>query len=472
MANNITITTANGTAVVSTEDATTLNGATVSAQHAQRFIFALRTGSATVVDLAGDSANGLDVDVTRVQGNVTVVDGGGSLTVDGTVGVSGSVAVTNAGTFPVQAAQSGTWTVQPGNTPNTTAWLVTGAGGTFPVTGTVGISGSVAVTGTFWQATQPVSGPLTDVQLRAAAVPISGNVGVTGAVEIANDAGNAIPVSGTFWQATQPVSGPLTDVQLRASAVPVSGTFFQATQPVSIASLPTLAAGTNNIGDVDVLTLPAGVIASMTSLPAGTNNIGDVDVLTLPALAAGTNRIGAVRPVDSADADLTSAKGAQTARVVGVQLAHDGGRNQTNYFMAAPVLTTAAAVLMSLTGYKGGAAVAATTTPAVVTAGKTYRVSQLVVTYVATATAGLVKVELRANTAGAVAVGSPVVFSTHVGAGTPATAGSSQTAVITLPEGLEFAAGTGVGITITGSSVTGAAAVAGYGQVALLGMEY
>jgi hypothetical protein len=52
------------------------------------------------------------------------------------------------------------------------------------------------------------------------------------------------PVTGTFWQATQPVSiaatvnvaGPLTDTQLRASAVPVSGAFFQATQPVSIAA--------------------------------------------------------------------------------------------------------------------------------------------------------------------------------------------------------------------------------------------
>jgi hypothetical protein len=32
--------------------------------------------------------------------------------------------VTNAGTFAVQAAQSGTWTVQPGNTANTTPWLV------------------------------------------------------------------------------------------------------------------------------------------------------------------------------------------------------------------------------------------------------------------------------------------------------------------------------------------------------------
>jgi hypothetical protein len=47
-----------------------------------------------------------------------------------------------------------------------------------------------------------------------------------------------------------------------------------------------LPAGTNNIGDVDVLSLPA--------IPAGTNNIGDVDVLTLPAIPAGTNNIGDV----------------------------------------------------------------------------------------------------------------------------------------------------------------------------------
>lgn len=124
---------------------------------------------------------------------------------------------------------------------------------------------------------------------------------------------------------TVPVSGPLTDTQLRATAVPVSGTFYQATQPVSIASpvpitdnsgsltvdgtvaisgtvavtdnsgsltvdgtvavssLPAIPAGTNNIGDVDVLTLPA--------LPAGTNNIGDVDILSI---AAGDNNIGNV----------------------------------------------------------------------------------------------------------------------------------------------------------------------------------
>lgn len=34
----------------------------------------------------------------------------------------------------INARQSGIWTIQPGNTANTTAWLVTGTGGTFPAT--------------------------------------------------------------------------------------------------------------------------------------------------------------------------------------------------------------------------------------------------------------------------------------------------------------------------------------------------
>ncbi len=115
---------------------------------------------------------------------------------------------------------------------------------------TAAISGSVAVTGpltdTQLRATAlPISGtvtantgltqPLTDTQLRATALPVSGNVGVTGSVEITNDSGNAIPISGTVTANTG-LTQPLTDTQLRATALPVSGTFFQTTQPVSIAS--------------------------------------------------------------------------------------------------------------------------------------------------------------------------------------------------------------------------------------------
>jgi hypothetical protein len=88
------------------------------------------------------------------------------------------------------------------------------------------------VTGTFWQATQPVSGtvtanagtgtmavsgPLTDAQLRAVAVPVSGTI-------TANVGTGTQPVSGTFWQATQPVS---------AAALPL---------PTGAASETTLAA--------------------------------------------------------------------------------------------------------------------------------------------------------------------------------------------------------------------------------------
>jgi hypothetical protein len=73
-----------------------------------------------------------------------------------------------------------------------------------------------------------------------------------------------------------------------------------------------LAAGTNNIGDVDVLSLP--------SLPAGTNNIGDVDVLSLPALPAGTNNIG---DVDVATLPVSFNAGATDATTQRVVVAND-----------------------------------------------------------------------------------------------------------------------------------------------------
>lgn len=76
------------------------------------------------------------------------------------------------------------------------------------------------------QSAVPVSGPLTDTQLRATAVPVSG------------------PLTDSQLRATAvPVSGPLTDTQLRASAVPVSGPLTDvqlraSAVPVSAASLP------------------------------------------------------------------------------------------------------------------------------------------------------------------------------------------------------------------------------------------
>lgn len=73
--------------------------------------------------------------------------------------VSAGIAQAQMVTGMVNAKQSGTWTVQPGNTANTTAWLMTGTGGTFPATqsGTwniTNISGTVSLpTGASTEAT-------------------------------------------------------------------------------------------------------------------------------------------------------------------------------------------------------------------------------------------------------------------------------------------------------------------------------
>lgn len=94
--------------------------------------------------------------------------------------------------FPTSATQSGTWTVQPGNTANTTAWLVTGTGGSFPVTDS------------------------------------GGNLSI-------DDGGNSITVDGTVTA--------------------------------------NLAAGTNNIGDVDVLTVPADPFGANADAASATGSI-------------------------------------------------------------------------------------------------------------------------------------------------------------------------------------------------------
>jgi hypothetical protein len=104
----------------------------------------------------------------------------------------------------------------------------------------------------------PVSGPLTDAELRATAVSVavSGSVAVSnfpatqpvsGSVSVANFPATQ-PVSGAVtvsnFPATQPVSGPLTDAQLRAVPVPISGTV--STTPAAASSSTIARAATSN----------------------------------------------------------------------------------------------------------------------------------------------------------------------------------------------------------------------------------
>jgi len=157
------------------------------------------SGAVTIGNVTIDNDSTAPVPISDAGGTLSVDDGGVSLTVDGTfltdtqlraspvpVSVGSSTLPSGASTAALQAT---------GNTSlgSIDSKLPALASGRVPVDA----SG----------ATVPVSGPLTNTELRATPVPVSGAL---------TDAElRAAPV---------PVQGPLTDSQLRASAVPVAST--------------------------------------------------------------------------------------------------------------------------------------------------------------------------------------------------------------------------------------------------------
>jgi hypothetical protein len=195
--------------------------------------------------------------------------------------------VTPSAGLPV--AQQGTWTV-------------TGAGGTFPVTGT------------FWQATQPVS--------IASAVPITDNSGSltvdnggTFAVQAAQSGtwtvtgtGGTFPVTDNSGSLTvdAPVGTPvyvrLSDGASAISTLPVSGTFWQATQPVSLAAS---VAVTDNSGS---LTVDNGGTFAVQAAQSGTWSVraqdGSGNALT--SKSVGSERAISVAIVDGSGSQVTS----------------------------------------------------------------------------------------------------------------------------------------------------------------------
>lgn len=107
------------------------------------------------------------------------------------------------------------------------------------------------------------------------------------------------------------------------TAIPVSDGGGVLTVDGAVTIGAAIPAGTNNIGDVDVLTLPA--------LAAGNNNIGDVDIASI---AAGDNNIGNVDIASAIPAgtnNIGGAKdnGAQWASVFGVTGARFTSANQS-----------------------------------------------------------------------------------------------------------------------------------------------
>lgn len=365
--------------------------------------------------IPGDATNGLDVDVTRVPAPLSttgggteatalrvtlatdstgvvsvddngaalsVDDGGGSLTIDGTVSVSGTVTVdselttadldTGAGTDTravvglVLAASGGGALVGTAN-----PMPVSDNGGSLTVDGTVAATqsgtwteaNSAAIKTAVETLDNAIAG--TEMQVDVVAALPAGNNNI-GDVDIAT-----LP-SGSVAAATAKTSdfdtGAGTDtVAMFGLALPASGGAVPGgtstnpvrtdptgttTQPVSDAggSLTVdgsvsigaaLPAGDNNIGNVDVVTLPA--------LPAGTNNIGDVDVASLPS--------GSVAAATAKTADFDSGAGTDTVPMFGVALPASGGAvaggTSTNPLRTDPTGTTTQPVSGTVTANAG-----------------------------------------------------------------------------------------------------------------------
>lgn len=386
----------------------------------------------------------------------------------------------------VAATQSGTWTVQPGNTANTTAWKVDGSAVTQPVSGTFW-QATQPVSGTFFQATQPVSiaatvavsGPLTDAQLRATAVPVSGTVTANAGTNLNT---SALALDATLTGGTQRTkltdgtnnvgmdAGNTAGNETTQDRLKVAAGLRMLDTTQTAGSQMVTAKGDQTSGLwVNVKNTPAVTLASTTitgtvaATQSGTWNIGTVT--TLPALPANqsTNvaQINAVTPlmgngvtgtgsqrvtiasdntafsVNATPPTLT--KATQGATGYSTQNLKDAGRTALSFYaVAAASGTTGTETAISLTKSSGTGATSAATSW-VITNGKRFRITEITVATRghATATIQSTTFNLRINTAGAVGTTStPVIFSAR--SATPATASAWDRYVIPIPDGYEI----------------------------------
>lgn len=312
-------------------------------------------------------------------------------------------------------------------------------------------------------------GGLTDTELRAAAVPVS----------LASVPTHA--VTGSFWQATQPVSAAslplpagastsaaqgtgntsLGNIDTKTPALvsgrvpvdgsgvtqPVSGTFWQATQPVSAASLP----------------LPSGASteATLALIKAKTDNL-DVALSTRAVTGLTDAQIRATAlPVSgtvTATGPLTDAQ--LRAANVPVQL-KDAGRVRCMIKYHGTSAATAD-TLQSLTKNLGGTETAGTSTG--VTSGKRLKITAVVVNVKAgAAAAAFATFNLRSRHDGATVLGSPILLRIELGL-TAATANSALNSVV--PCDLEFSGAETLGLSTVVQATTNVL------SVTLVGYEY
>jgi hypothetical protein len=217
------------------------------------------------------------------------------------------------------------------------------------VTQPVSISGSVPVTGTFWQATQPVSvaslplpsGAATETTLAAASAKLPATLGQkvmasSMAVTIASDQ-SAVPVSGTFWQATQPVSGTVTANQggtwnitnISGTVSLPTGAATSALQTTGNTSLSSIDGKLGSLGQKAMTGSAPVVLASdQSAVPTkaavnanGSGSAAAATVSTVATLSAPANAVGFIlQCLDTSTANIRWSIGRTSSATLGQQL--------------------------------------------------------------------------------------------------------------------------------------------------------
>lgn len=277
----------------------------------------------------------------------------------------------------------------------------------------------VAVTGTFFQAVQPVSQSGT------------WNVGINGSIDVSDRSGRLLgSIANTSFAATQSgvwTSGRTWNLASANDSVNVGN--FPSTQAVT-------ESGTWNVG----LNAGANAIGSITNTGFNVNNFPATQAVTQSGtwttgrtwtLASGTDSVSAVPP--------TLTKGTQGATGFSTQNLKDAGRTFVVCNAVAVTLVTTEA-LLSMTCNKGGTNQGASTTYTV-TSGKTFRLTSVYQSTLNLTTATLLAVDTFVRSAGACSASSPIVG--YVGTRMPpatATLNAGSTGAQQFPDGVEIAA--------------------------------
>lgn len=252
--------------------------------------------SGNVITGGGGGGSGGDVNITQVKGSAIDTNTGAAS--------AATLRVVPATGSAVAATQSGTWTVQPGNTANTTPWLVGDGTGPFTVDGTVAATQS----GTWTADTElPAAGALADSAANPTA-PASASFGLVW--------------NGTTWdrQPGTAAAGTLSDTEMPAAAALATG-MANPTAP-AIGAFPMLWNGTtwDRMGG----STSAGLTVN-TELPAAasiTDNLSVSTTTTAAALAMGWDGSNWDRLPGNSSTGLTVNQATGWADVGNV--AHDG----------------------------------------------------------------------------------------------------------------------------------------------------